>query len=72
MEKLTPNSDALAALRRLIATLGGTPLPVPSGLAPCDDCNQDGPTYPYGQLQVCARDWHRRDTCRQLAIKHEL
>ena len=72
MEKLTPNVEALAELRKLVASLGGSPLPVPSGLAACDDCNQSAAVYPYGSVQVCARDWHRRDVCRQLAISGEL
>ena len=72
MEKLEPNVEALAEMRKLVARLGGAPLPAPSGLAACDDCSQTTAVYPYGRVNVCARDWHRRDVCRQLAIKDDL
>lgn len=72
MENLTPNHDALTEMRKLVARLGGAPLPAPSGLAACDDCGQTTAVYPYGSVNVCARDWHRRDTCRQLAIRDDL
>lgn len=72
MEDLTPNVDALRELRKLVAQLGGSLLPEPSGWDACDDCSQVGAVYDLGAVRVCGRDWHRRDVCRQLAIKHEL
>jgi hypothetical protein len=72
MTKLEPNLEALAEMRKLVASLGGSPLPEPSGWAACDDCNQTAAVYPYGKVDVCARDWHRRDVCRQLAIRADL
>ena len=72
MEKLEPNLDALAELRKLVASLGGSLLPEPSGWGACDDCSQVTALYPYGQVSICGRDWHRRDVCRQLAIRDDL
>lgn len=67
-----PNSEALAELRKLVAALGGANLPVPSGFAACDDCNQSTAIYPYGRVEVCVRCWRRRDRCAALSIKYEL
>jgi hypothetical protein len=72
VENLEPNLDALAELRKLVASLGGSLLPEPSSWGSCDDCSQVTALYPLGQVNVCGRDWHRRDVCRQLAIKHDL
>ena len=67
-----PRHDALVQLRKLIASLGAAPLPVPAGRDACDDCRNTAAVYAYGRVEVCARCWHRRDACRALAIKDPL
>jgi hypothetical protein len=69
VENLVPNHEALSELRKLISRLGGSPLPDPSGWDFCDDCNGVGAVYAVGKVKVCARDFVRRDRCRELAIK---
>jgi len=63
--------EALAALRRLVAQFGGSPLPEPSGWAACDDCSQVGAVFARGKVMVCARDWCRRDSVAS-AIRDDL
>jgi len=61
VEKLYPDPEALAQLRKLVLAHGGSYLPEPSHERHCDDCSGWAISFRYGVVCLCARCWLRRD-----------